>query len=295
METIDKNTGELTPRPIEKVAAKIHAVMAKVDSVAKAGRNDFHNYDYVREQDIVAIVRDAMVEVGLIIMPDVVEKTTTHAGTTQKGADQWLNDITVMYTLIDPESGQWIAARMCGSSIDSGDKGIYKAITGANKYMLMKTFQIGTDDDPEKGSPERKPPAKQYGNAVGAATEKQVKLIYALKKYASGAALKKIEDYLALPEPERDKNKASEIITYLNVEKGKQRGSEAPTGSGQDVDTLERELVERGLVSISQIDQMREAFGEATDIVAMKAPARKKYYEQLVRIKKENPKWNTKW
>lgn len=36
-----------------------------------------------------------------------------------------------------------------GYGDDAGDKGIYKAITGGVKYMLMKTFQISTGDDPE--------------------------------------------------------------------------------------------------------------------------------------------------
>ena len=30
-----------------------------------------------------------------------------------------------------------------------GDKGIYKAITGANKYALLKLLQLATGDDPE--------------------------------------------------------------------------------------------------------------------------------------------------
>ena len=33
-----------------------------------------------------------------------------------------------------------------------GDKGIYKAITGANKYALLKTFLLETGDDPEEVS-----------------------------------------------------------------------------------------------------------------------------------------------
>jgi hypothetical protein len=33
-----------------------------------------------------------------------------------------------------------------------GDKGIYKAITGANKYALLKPFLLETGDDPEVGS-----------------------------------------------------------------------------------------------------------------------------------------------
>src|SRR5699024_6730814 len=33
---------------------------------------------------------------------------------------------------------------------DAGDKAVYKAITGATKYALMKVFMIPTGDDPEQ-------------------------------------------------------------------------------------------------------------------------------------------------
>jgi hypothetical protein len=38
---------------------------------------------------------------------------------------------------------------MIGEGQDAGDKGPYKAMTGAQKYALMKTFMIPTGDDPE--------------------------------------------------------------------------------------------------------------------------------------------------
>ena len=50
---------------------------------------------------------------------------------------------------------EWTA---CWSWNDTGDKWVYKAITGAVKYIFMKTFQISTGDDPEKDEvKERKP------------------------------------------------------------------------------------------------------------------------------------------
>jgi hypothetical protein len=56
----------------------------------------------------------------------------------------------------------------CGNDKNSkggiGDKGTYKALTGANKYLLFKLYQIATGDDPEvasaaDGAPEEKPKA----------------------------------------------------------------------------------------------------------------------------------------
>jgi len=36
-----------------------------------------------------------------------------------------------------------------GQGADKGDKGVYKAITGAKKYFIANLFLIPTDDDPE--------------------------------------------------------------------------------------------------------------------------------------------------
>lgn len=41
---------------------------------------------------------------------------------------------------------------MWGQGVDSGDKGIYKAITGANKYFIYKLLNLPTGDDPESGN-----------------------------------------------------------------------------------------------------------------------------------------------
>ncbi len=69
-----------------------------------------------------------------------------------------------------------------------GDKGTYKAITGATKYALMKTFLLETGDDPEVASdhdrghvhqPEQAKPDKPKG-----LNEDQKLLIKALKEFA---------------------------------------------------------------------------------------------------------------
>ena len=64
----------------------------------------------------------------------------------------------VTYKFVDIESGESIGDFACGQGADKGDKGVYKAITGAIKYVYMKTFNIPTGDDPEKN--DRKPEKK---------------------------------------------------------------------------------------------------------------------------------------
>lgn len=134
---------------MKQIASKILAVMKDVDYVHKDGTNTFQRYNYVSEAGIVDKIRTSMIEHGLVCVPSVTSSKTVETSSTAKGAAQWLGVVEIEYTFIDCDSGESIVVRMPGAGIDTGDKGIYKAITGANKYAMLKTFQVPTGDDPE--------------------------------------------------------------------------------------------------------------------------------------------------
>ena len=69
---------------------------------------------------------------------------------TRSWTKQFVTDVLIDYKFIDSDDGSMIEWTACGSWNDTGDKWVYKAITGAVKYIFMKTFQISTGDDPEK-------------------------------------------------------------------------------------------------------------------------------------------------
>jgi len=130
------------------IATALHNIMTKVSYVQKGQTNDFHRYNYAGEADLLAVLRPAMIEEGLILIPSVsqVEQIDDFGNTT----------IQVEYTLVHKNGDVWPEKiRMAGCGNDRakngmvGDKGVYKALTGANKYLLFKLFQIETGDDPE--------------------------------------------------------------------------------------------------------------------------------------------------
>jgi len=141
---------------MQKVAKKVLAVMGAVRYVQKDGKNDFHKYNYASEAALLNALRKHMIENGLILVPNVVEYQV-NAGMTSE---------LVEYTLIDADSGEEIKFKILGQGQDKGDKGAYKAATGANKYALMKLFQIATGDDPEADTETDKPkkPVKPTGS-----------------------------------------------------------------------------------------------------------------------------------
>lgn len=131
-----------------KIATALHEIMSKVGYVQKTGKNAFHGYKYAGEADLLDKLRPAMVEAGLMLLPSVksVSPVDEHGNVS----------VQMEYTLIHKDGDIWpekIGAAGMGNDRAKngsvGDKGVYKAITGANKYVLFKLFQIETGDDPE--------------------------------------------------------------------------------------------------------------------------------------------------
>ena len=153
---------------VANISKKIIAVMRDVGYVQKAGHNDFQNYKYATEADAIGALRPAMIKHGLCMIPSVesVEQ------------DEWGNTNVLMHYRILDEEGNFLSFRAAGSGNDKnskgvGDKGIYKALTGASKYALLKTFMMETGDDPEvpsqqekESKPEPKPEVKPKAEIV---------------------------------------------------------------------------------------------------------------------------------
>ncbi len=129
---------------MKNIVRKLSEVMAEVDRIPKNGRNDFHKYDYATEADIVSAVRAAMAKRQLMLVPSVVSKELRTDGKSP------IVVLTVRFSAMDGESGEVITFDVVGEGQDAGDKGSYKAMTGATKYALLKLFLIPTGDDPEE-------------------------------------------------------------------------------------------------------------------------------------------------
>lgn len=133
---------------MKELSSKLVKVMAEVTSVGKSGFNSHQKYAYAKEADILEVLRVALVKHNVFIFTSVESAV--------KDGD--LTTVSVKYTLVDADSGNSMQVSAVGVGFDKQDKGIYKAITGANKYFLMKTFQLPTHDDPEDdGTPSEAP------------------------------------------------------------------------------------------------------------------------------------------
>ena len=52
-----------------KITKALHEVMSKVGYVQKKDKNKFHNYNYAGEAALLEVLRPAMLEAGLLLLP----------------------------------------------------------------------------------------------------------------------------------------------------------------------------------------------------------------------------------
>lgn len=122
-----------------KLFKKLVKVLSEVDTVQKSGFNSFQNYQYVTESDLIDATKKALVSNGVFVFTSVEESVK-------------IDDITsvvLKHTFVCSETGEQFSVNSAGQGQDKGDKGVYKACTGAMKYFLSKNFLIAGEDDPE--------------------------------------------------------------------------------------------------------------------------------------------------
>lgn len=122
--------------------------MEEISHVPKNGRNNFHGYDYATEQDMLNAVRIKLAGEKIFISVKI-NKVEIKDFQNKKGETELLTTIMTTHTFHDGETGESLECTSAGQGTDKGDKGIYKAITGATKYFISKNFLIPTGDDPE--------------------------------------------------------------------------------------------------------------------------------------------------
>ena len=118
----------------------------KAMSIKKEGLNDFDHYTYFSEAQYKSIITNLLLAHQLELSGSVVSVDTIQGTPKQPIAARTI----IAFTLIDLETGYSESVNSAGDGIDKGDKGIYKAMTGAFKYYMANNFHITTGDDAEK-------------------------------------------------------------------------------------------------------------------------------------------------
>jgi len=159
---------EETKDPKRGLVIKLCEVMAAVGYLQKKGDNASQHYKYIREADVVAKMRDEFAQRNIFIFPSLVhhENAKMSKIAYDKVTDYYQTNIVMRWTIVDGDTMQERICEIPGSSASPGDKGVYVAMTGSEKYLLMKSFLLPTGDDPEDDANEERG-SKEAAQAVG--------------------------------------------------------------------------------------------------------------------------------
>lgn len=153
--------------PKAQLFFKILQVQQILQPLEKSGHNDFHRYSYATAGDVLLPVKEVCNAHGLIVVADCIDSKI----------EPGRASCTVRLTVADSETGESLSITAPGYAEDwsykdnrpSGDKAIYKAITGATKYAVRSFFCLPSEDDPEQHTPK---PAVTYGKGNDTLIEK---------------------------------------------------------------------------------------------------------------------------
>jgi len=115
------------------LVTKLADIMSSVDRVEKKGWNDHHKYAYVMEPELFEAVRGGMAERHLMMIPSITS--------VERAPSKGIVTVTMLYRIIDGDSGEVLEIPWAAEGQDQGDKAIAKAVTNA-KYLIMKLFMI---------------------------------------------------------------------------------------------------------------------------------------------------------
>lgn len=140
-----------TVTPVKGVVAKIAklADLLRDAEWQKDGVNAAQKYKYISEAQYKRIHGQAVSQVGLLFKFTILDRQFIQNITTS----MHLTTITVQMEYIDPETGEREIYMSYGDGADSGDKGLYKAQTGAYKYHISTNFHVAEYNDPEQDDP----------------------------------------------------------------------------------------------------------------------------------------------
>jgi len=128
-------------------------------------------FKYVSSSKAIIAVRQKLDEHGVLLVPRI-KKTAISPHVTGSGKHWYFTELDMEYTWVNAEKpDDTIVATWYGQGIDSGEKGVGKALTYAEKYFILKSFNIPTDKD----DPDGLPPPERDGSGGQGPTKPQAK------------------------------------------------------------------------------------------------------------------------
>jgi len=137
---------------------KLVEIRRQTDTLGK--ENSGYNFKFVSSSQVINAVKQAMDDHGVLLTVDIT-KSTVGDHETKKHEHEYFTEIWTDFVWINADNPkEQMTLHGYGQGLDTGEKGVGKAMTYAEKYFFLKQFNIPTDkDDPDANA---KRPEKQY-------------------------------------------------------------------------------------------------------------------------------------
>jgi hypothetical protein len=111
--------------------------------------NEGYQFKFVSSSQTLSALKEKMDDMQLLLVPSITSKNLIEKSAIN--AKEHLTEIEMDFVWINAEKPEEvIKCHWYGQGLDTGEKGVGKALTYAEKYFLLKFFNIPTDkDDPD--------------------------------------------------------------------------------------------------------------------------------------------------
>jgi len=139
----------------DSLYVKLAAIHKSVNFLKK--ENKGFNFQYVSSTQALLAVRSVMDDVGVLLIPSVT-KAEVRDHETKKGNHEYFTEMWFDMTWVNIDNPEeQCACTWYGQGLDDGEKGPGKAMTYAEKFFILKFFNIATDkEDPDNADNQKK-------------------------------------------------------------------------------------------------------------------------------------------
>lgn len=149
----------------QKLYTKLFKARKAAEAVEKNGSSE-QGYSFARFEDVLAEAELRLQKQGILIVPQVVEEALRF-----RPDGSAIAKVAMEFDVVDSKDGGTITRRWSGTGHDEpGDKALFKAQTGCEKYFLAKLLGIPFGTDPEADA---SPPAPQQTETAEARRVRQ--------------------------------------------------------------------------------------------------------------------------
>lgn len=132
---------------------KLAKIQAEVRGLTK--NKGAYNYDYLTGDKLLSEIRPRMVELGLLLLPEVIDIKTdpiTYDSWNKQGKfvekkTEVLATVKMRMTWVDSEDNETLSQEWGATGMNAFDKGFGSSLTYGERYYLLKLFHIPTDRD----------------------------------------------------------------------------------------------------------------------------------------------------